>query len=96
MEIDRKRIELKAIRERDLAMAEGDAAAAAAVAAAAAAAAKAKADAKVLVEEARLKAEEKYIALSERGSSVALSRRGKCSLVSRCRNTETPKLSEVM
>ena len=89
IEIDRKRIELKAIRERDLAMAEADAAAAAAKA-------KADADAKFLVEEAKLEAEEKYIALSERGSSVTSSRRGKCSLVSRCRNTETPKLSEVM
>ena len=94
IEIDRKRVELKAIRERDLAMAEADAVAA--VAAAAAAKAKADADAKFLVEEAKLEAEEKYIALLERGSSVTSSRGGKCSLVSRCRNTETPKLSEVM
>ena len=98
IEIDRKRIELKAIRERDLAMAEADAAAAAAAAAAATAAAKAKADAdaKFLVEEAKLEAEEKFMALSERGLSVTSSLRGKCSLVSRCRNTETSKLSEVM
>ena len=82
IEIDRKRVELKAIRERDLAMAEADVAAAAA-AAAAAAKAKADADAKFLVEEAKLEAEEKYIALSERGSSVTSSRRGKRSLVSR-------------
>ena len=87
IEIDRKRVELKAIRERDRAMAEADAAAAKA---------KADADAKFLVEEAKLEAEEKYIELSERGSSVTSSRRGKCSLVSRCRNTETTKLSEVM
>ena len=85
IEIDRKRVELQAIREKDLATAEANAAAA-----------KADADAKFLVEEAKLEAEEKYIALSERGSSVTSSRRGKCSLVSRCCNTETPKLSEVM
>ena len=90
IEIDRKRVELKAIRERDRAMAEADAAAAAA----AAAKGKADADAKFLVEE--LEAEEKYISLSERGLSVASSRRAKCFLVSKCHNTETLKLSEVV
>ena len=48
IEIDRKRLELKPIGERDLAMAETDAAAAAA------AKAKADADAKFLVKEAKL------------------------------------------
>ena len=64
IEIDRKRVELKAISERDRAMAEADAAAAKA---------KADADAKFLVEKAKLEAEEKYIELSERGSSVTSS-----------------------
>ena len=72
-------MELKAIRERGRAMAEADAAA------------KANADAKFLVEEAKLKAEEKCIALSDRVSSVTSSRRGRRFLISRCRYTETPK-----
>ena len=83
IEIDRKRAELNAAHTRDLAKvkAKAKAKAAASAAASAAAAAEAEAEAEAAeaearfrMEEAKLEAEEKLSALSNRGSSVAASR----------------------
>ena len=71
IEIDLRRIELRAAHARDLAKAKAKAKAAAAAAAEAAAEAEAAdAEAKLRVEEARLEAEERLSTLSRRGSSV--------------------------
>ena len=70
IEVERKRVELEVARDRDLANAKAEAEAAAA-AVAAAAKAKADAEARFRIQGAKLDAEEKLIALSEHGASVA-------------------------
>ena len=77
IDLDRRRAELRAIHARDLARAKEDATAAAA---ATAAAVEPDAEARLRIGEAKLEAEEKYIALSESGSSVAVSERFKNKL----------------
>ena len=67
----RKRAELRAIHARDLARTKADAVAAAA---------EADAEARLRIGEAKFEVEEKYIALSESGLSVAVSRRYKDKL----------------
>ena len=65
IDLDRRRSEPRAIHARDLARAKADAAAAST--------AEADAEARLRMGKAKLEAEEKYTALSESGSSVAVS-----------------------
>ena len=67
IDLDCRRAELRAIHSRDLARAKADASAAEG-AAVGAAVGEADAEAKLKIEEAKLEAEEKCIALSESGS----------------------------
>ena len=62
IDLDRRRAELRAIHARDLAKAKADAAVA-----------EADAEARLRIGEAKLEAEEKYLALSKSCSSVAVS-----------------------
>ena len=71
IDLDRSRAELRAIHAGDLARVKADSAAAAA---------EADAEARLRIGEVKLVAEEKYIALSESGSSVAVSGRYKNKL----------------
>ena len=72
IDLDRRRAELRTIHARDLARAKADAAAAAA--------AELDAEARLRIGEAKHETEEKYIALPESGSSVAVSERFKNKL----------------
>ena len=69
IDLDHRRAELRAIHARDLARTTADPASAAAAAA--------DAEARLRIGEAKLKAEKKYIALSESGSSVGVLERFK-------------------
>ena len=76
IDLDRSHAELQAIHAHDLAKVKADAAAAAA--------AEADTEARLRIGEVKLVAEEKYIALSESGSSVAVSGRYKNKLCLSC------------